>query len=109
MLVALRESGLGRRAMRADHEPGRASLLASRVMVDGTAARQEPRPTGTRFMERPAALFAADAREEWTRRGTREDLDEFVPYVPEVGPPALGPCRADSARPTTRLHAGHAR
>ena len=33
-------------------EPGRASLLASRVVVDGTAARQEPRPTGPRFMER---------------------------------------------------------
>ena len=35
-------------------EPGRASLLASRVMVDGTAARQEPRPTEPRFMERRA-------------------------------------------------------
>ena len=45
-------TGLGPSAMRGDHEPGRASLLASRALVDGTAARQEPRPTANgRFME----------------------------------------------------------
>ena len=44
--------------MRGGHEPGRASLLASRAMVDETAARREPRPTEPRFME--SVLFLAD-------------------------------------------------
>ena len=59
-------STLGLAAMRADHEPGGASLPASRVMVDGTAARQEPRPTGTTFMERevcPAPRSFAEPRD----------------------------------------------
>ena len=45
-------SPLGSSSMRGGHELGRARLLPSRVNVERTAARQEPRPTGGRFMER---------------------------------------------------------
>jgi len=46
------ESGLGPKATCGDHELGRARLLPSRVKVERTAARPQPRPTASgRFME----------------------------------------------------------
>jgi len=49
-------SVLGAKAVRNGHEPGRASLLASRDLVERPAARQEPRPTEPRFMGSVTAL-----------------------------------------------------
>jgi len=64
---------------------GRASLLASRVMVEEQAAGPEPRPTGPRFME--SALFLADL------------LRDLEPEVPRTWPSAPRGRFMESATP----------
>jgi len=59
---------------RSDREPGGARLGPSRVVADETPARQEPRPTGRRFME--SGLVLSDL------------LDGLEPKVPRTWPSA---------------------
>ena len=118
------ESGLGLAAVPSDHEPGRASLLASRITTDGTAARQEPRPTEPRFMEsvlflldllrghepesagKPDALQTLRAERMGCRTREAFGLRGFTPAFPESGRARLLPGRvkvgSTAARPEPR-------
>ena len=54
-----------------DREPSRASLLESRVMVEEIAARQEPRPTGPRLMERARPELEFRRANSWSGTAAR--------------------------------------
>jgi len=72
---------LGLAARCSDSEPGRASLLASRARVDGTAARQEPRPTGhePESAGRPDALQTLRAGRPGFRNREASGVRGFTP------------------------------
>ena len=78
---------------RSDHEPGGARLLPSRVVADETPARQEPRPTGRRFMESGDRVVLEGARVPERPAGRPPQLAVEL-HVPADGSPGPVTARA---------------
>jgi len=81
--VRFEGSALGQAAMPGDPDPGRASLQASRIMVNETAARQEPRPTGSGFMGKETQEDAFEI--QVVEPATRTDLPGQLALWDPVG------------------------